>query len=141
MAGGCIGKYFAIDPDGSIFHCGEFMFDPNYNLGNIQTIDFEALQSADKIQDLNRANSESIRTLDCPWISVCNGGCPKDRYIDRIFNPTARCCGFADLIEHIWLRLEENPDLARSLGVAPSKREPVLKASRAKLARFAQNSD
>jgi uncharacterized protein len=141
LAGGCIGKYFAIDPDGSIFHCGEFMFDPNYNLGNIQTIDFEALQSADKIQYLNRANLESIRTLDCPWVSVCNGGCPKDRYINRIFNPTARCCGFADLIEHIWLRLEENPNLARSLGVEPSKQEPALKASRAKLARVAHNSD
>jgi uncharacterized protein len=120
LAGGCFGKYFAIDPDGSIFHCGEFMFDPNYNMGNIQTIDFETLQSADKIRYLNEENTESIRTLDCPWVSVCSGGCPKDRYIDRIFNPTARCCGFADLIEHIWLRLEENPVLARSLGVSPS---------------------
>lgn len=54
LAGGCIGKYFAIDPDGSVFHCDEFMFDQNYNLGNIQTTDFRALQSADKIQYLNR---------------------------------------------------------------------------------------
>jgi uncharacterized protein len=129
LAGGCIGKYFAIDPDGYIFHCGEFMFDSDYNLGNIETIDFETLQSADKIRYLDERNSEGIRTLDCPWVSVCSGGCPKDRYIDRIFNPTARCCGFAGLIEHIWLRLEEDPVLARCLAVWPSKRQPAPKAS------------
>ncbi|HYY26765.1 MAG TPA: radical SAM protein [Chthoniobacterales bacterium] len=127
LAGGCIGKYFAIDPDGSIFHCDEFMFDQNYNLGNIQTTDFQALQSADKIQYLNRENSENIRTLDCPWVSVCNGGCPKDRYINRIFGLTARCCGFADLIEHISLRLEEKPNLAKSLSLPPVKRDPSVK--------------
>jgi uncharacterized protein len=126
LAGGCIGKYFAIDPDGSIYHCDEFMFDQNYNLGNIQTTDFQALQSGDKIQYLNRENSENIRTLDCPWISVCNGGCPKDRYISRIFGLTDRCCGFADLIEHIWSRLEENPNLAGSLSFPPVKRDPSV---------------
>jgi uncharacterized protein len=141
LAGGCIGKHFAIDPDGSVFHCDEFMFDPSYNLGNIRTIDFEALQSADKIQYLSRANFENIRTLDCPWLSVCNGGCPKDRYVDRIFNPAARCCGFADLIEHIWLRLEENPNLAGGLGLPPRKREPNVNAGRTKPTLAANNSD
>lgn len=127
LAGGCIGKYFAIDPDGSIFHCDEFMFDQNYNLGNIRTTDFQALQSTDKIQYLNRENDENIRALDCPWVSVCNGGCPKDRYINRKFGLTARCCGFADLIEHIWLRLEENPSLAGKLGLPPLTRILSLK--------------
>jgi uncharacterized protein len=126
LAGGCIGKYFAIDPDGSVFHCDEFMFDQTYNLGNIQTIDFETLQGGDKIRYLDRENDENIRTLDCPWVSVCNGGCPKDRYLNRIFNPTARCCGFADLIEHILLRLEENPDLMGRLGFPPLSKEASL---------------
>src|SRR5215469_3816703 len=122
LAGGCIGKYFAIDPDGSVFHCDEFMFDQAYNLGNIRTTDFQALQRTDKIQYLDRENNESIQALDCPWVSVCNGGCPKDRYLNRIFGLTAHCCGFADLIEHILLRLEENPNLAGSLSLPPLKR-------------------
>jgi uncharacterized protein len=125
LAGGCIGKYFAIDPDGSVFHCDEFMFDPTYNLGNIRTTDFQALQRSDKIQYLNRDNYESIQALDCPWVSVCNGGCPKDRYLNRLFGLTGRCCGFADLIEHIWLRLEENPTLAGRLGFPPLAPTPV----------------
>jgi uncharacterized protein len=127
LAGGCIGKYFAIDPDGSVFHCDEFMFDQAYNLGNIRTTDFEALQRTEKIQHLNRENCENIQTLDCPWVSVCNGGCPKDRYINRMFGLTTRCCGFADLIEHIVLRLEENPSLAGRLGFPPLTRGSSLK--------------
>ncbi len=126
LAGGCIGKYYAIDPDGSIFHCDEFMFDPNYNLGNIRTTDFRELQNTDKFQYLNRENNENIRALDCPWISICNGGCPKDRYINRIFGVKDRCCGFAELIEHILSRLEENPNLAGSLGF-PTLRRDVAK--------------
>jgi uncharacterized protein len=127
LAGGCIGKYFAIDPDGFVFHCDEFMFDQTYNLGNIRTTDFQALRSTDKFQFLNSENSENIRALDCPWVSVCNGGCPKDRYINRILGVTTGCCGFADLIEHILLRLEENPNLAGRLGFPPLTRESSLK--------------
>jgi uncharacterized protein len=127
LAGGCIGKYFAIDPDGSVFHCDEFMFDPTYNLGNIRTTDFQAMQRSDKIQYLNRDNYESIQALDCPWVSVCNGGCPKDRYLSRLFGLTGRCCGFADLIEHILLRLAENPNLAGRLGFPPLAPDPSLK--------------
>ena len=127
LAGGCIGKYFSIDPDGSVFHCDEFMFDPTYNLGNIRTTDFQAMQRSDKIQYLNRDNYESIQALDCPWVSVCNGGCPKDRYLSRLFGLTGRCCGFADLIEHIWLRLAENPNLAGRLGFPPLAPDPSLK--------------
>ena len=127
LAGGCIGKYFSIDPDGSVFHCDEFMFDPTYNLGNIRTTDFQAMQRSDKIQYLNRDNYESIQALDCPWVSVCSGGCPKDRYLNRLFGLTGRCCGFADLIEHILLRLEENPNLAGRLGFPPRTRDSSLK--------------
>jgi radical SAM protein with 4Fe4S-binding SPASM domain len=103
------------------------MFDQAYNLGNIRTTDFQALRRTDKIQYLNKENYENIRALDCPWVSVCNGGCPKDRYLNRIFGLTARCCGFADLIEHILFRLEENPNLAGRLGFPPLTRDPSLK--------------
>lgn len=127
LAGSCFGKYFTIDPDGSVFHCDEFMFDQAYNLGNIRTTDFQALQRTDKIQSLDRENSENLQALDCPWVSVCNGGCPKDRYINRLFGRTTRCCGFAHLIEHILLRLEENPNLTGRLGFLPLTREPSLK--------------
>jgi uncharacterized protein len=107
LAGGCIGAYFAVDVVGDVYHCDEFMFDPEYRLGNIAVDDFGQPALSMNIEALSRRNAKEIARLDCPWLRICNGGCPKDRYVGRRFasDGNVRCCGFADLIEHIWSRI------------------------------------
>jgi len=115
LAGGCIGAYFAVDMVGDIYHCDEFMFDPEYRLGNITVDDLGQPALSVNIQALSRRNAEEIARLDCPWLPICNGGCPKDRYVGRKFasDGNVRCCGFADLIEHISSRIGAARALAR----------------------------
>jgi serine-type anaerobic sulfatase-maturating enzyme len=115
LAGGCLGKYFAVDPKGEVYHCDEFMNDPKYRLGNIARENFKDFISGPQIENLKEENKCQIQKLDCKWFPICNGGCPKDRYLARIFAEERgiQCCGFADLIEHIHARLIENPDVAR----------------------------
>ena len=107
LAGGCIGAYFAVDMIGDVYHCDEFMFDPEYRLGNITVHDLWQPVMSVKIQALSQRNAEEIERLDCPWLPICNGGCPKDRYVERSFarEGKVRCCGFADLIAHISSRI------------------------------------
>jgi uncharacterized protein len=121
LAGDCIGTYFAIDPDGDVFHCDEFMFDPAYRLGNVRMDDFEGLRNGVTVRSLKSRNAEQIESLDCPWLAVCNGGCPKDRYVGERLNRDVHCCGFADLIEHIWSRIAVNVSTLRSPGPVPRR--------------------
>jgi uncharacterized protein len=116
LAGGCIGKFFGVNTNGDIYHCDEFMADPRYIVGNVVNNNFEDIISGIQIDALKKENEDQIRLLDCKWVQICNGGCPKDRYVARMFagreGKQIHCCGYADLIEHIQSRLLENPKVA-----------------------------
>ena len=127
LAGACIGAYFAVDMIGDVYHCDEFMFDPEYRLGNITVDDLSEPAMSVKIQALSQRNAEEIEHLDCPWLPICNGGCPKDRYVGRRFawDGKVQCCGFADLIAHISSRIGATPGLTHGNVPGPvSRRVP-----------------
>jgi uncharacterized protein len=115
LAGSCVGKYFAVNFNGDIYHCDEFMTDQRYRLGNVSVDDFATISSGPAINLLMRTERSNLEQLNCKWQSICNGGCPKDRYVAALYAGGApiRCCGYADLIEHIQSRIAENPRLAQ----------------------------
>jgi uncharacterized protein len=117
LAGNCIGKYFAVNTNGDLYHCDEFMHDPEYKVGNIILNDFHEILSSSQLEHLKRDNENELQQLDCKWLNICNGGCPKDRYVSRLFSKDHRlqCCGFSDIIEHIQNRLSENPEIGQLL--------------------------
>lgn len=103
LAGNCIGKYFGIDFKGNVYHCDEFMFDEKYNLGNIHESSFDNIINNNRLTTLVNNNIINLSHLDCKWKTVCNGGCPKDRYVFDIQNNgrTVSCCGWSEIIDHI----------------------------------------
>jgi uncharacterized protein len=114
LKGNCIGKYFGINFNGDVYHCDEFMFDPEYNLGNIVNDNFDHIASSKSIATLQARNKEEIDQLQCKWLPICNGGCPKERYVSRkLLNSAVRCCGYSDLIEHIVQRISQDPKIAK----------------------------
>jgi serine-type anaerobic sulfatase-maturating enzyme len=114
LEGNCIGKYFGINFNGDVYHCDEFMFDSSYKLGNVITDGFAEMRSSKQISMLRTENESEIGNLQCKWTPVCNGGCPKDRYVAKIFsNGPIKCCGYADLIDHIVKRISEDPKIAK----------------------------
>jgi uncharacterized protein len=115
LEGNCIGKYFGINFNGDIFHCDEFMFDPVYKIGNVINDNFDDIALSNKIAMLKARNEDEIHKLQCKWLPICNGGCPKDRYVNRklVDKGVVRCCGFSDLIEHIVKRISQDPKIAK----------------------------
>jgi uncharacterized protein len=114
LEGDCIGKYFGVNFNGDIYHCDEFMFDPEYKLGSVMSSGFDSVLSSDHIAKLRTENESEVNQLACKWLPVCNGGCPKDRYVGKkISGGTVKCCGYSLLIEHIVERISKDPKIAK----------------------------
>lgn len=121
LAGKCIGKYFGISPEGDVYHCDEFMFHESYKLGNILENDFKQILASHKLLEMREYNQRQIDALNCKWKNVCNGGCPKDRFVLGHYDhsvATVDCCGWSTIIEHISQRLSDS--IAKVAGVAPN---------------------
>jgi uncharacterized protein len=108
FAGNCLGNNFAIEANGEVSHCDKFQGDPEYYLGNIAELTFPEIRRTKRFHTLavkEKKELEAIRS--CSWFKYCNGGCPHDSYIARKITPEYgdTCCGYGDLIEHIYTRV------------------------------------
>jgi uncharacterized protein len=113
LAGGCLGKYYLIEPNGDVAHCDLFLGDARYTLGNILTHDFAALRGGAPLRALQAENERALDAMRaCPDFALCNGWCPHERYLSARHNPMheAGCCGLRDLIAHIRRRIPEERD-------------------------------
>lgn len=109
LAGGCLGRYFLVEPQGQIAHCDLFLGDPSYTLGNVQQNSFAEIRDSPALLALRTKYNESImRMRECSYFSVCNGWCPHERYLSIRHNPhhQENCCGLSDLIAHINSRIQ-----------------------------------
>jgi serine-type anaerobic sulfatase-maturating enzyme len=124
LAGGCLGKYFLIEPNGDVAHCDLFLGDQRYTLGSVVTHDFSDFRSSEAILALQAENERKLDAMrPCPEFNVCNGWCPHERYTSIRHNLSHRddCCGLRPLIEHIRARISEEPEgstASRPLAVA-----------------------
>lgn len=121
LAGGCLGHYFIVEPNGDIAHCDLFLGDPAYSFGNVTTTSFPEILRSEKLAQLKTANNQAVDVMRkrCPEFKTCMGGCPHDRYISYRHNPehSAGCCGQYELISHIRSRLQTQPPRPARLAV------------------------
>lgn len=105
--GGCVGKYFSVEPTGEIFHCDRFSPDERYGVGSIQ--DGTASLSTGRIEKIRdgAARGEDTFRKSCRWSAICNGGCPHDREYDPRPEGDAGCCGLDSLIADMVERVNE----------------------------------
>ena len=70
-----------IEKDGSVFACDHFVR-PEYCLGSIETDSLDTLmQSPEQTRfGLEKKDALTAACRSCPWLSLCHGGCPKDRF-------------------------------------------------------------
>ncbi len=76
------GQAMALEHNGDLYSCDHFV-EPNYYLGNILETPMVDLVSAEKQQrfGLNKRDSLSPRCRQCEYLFVCNGECPKNRFV------------------------------------------------------------
>jgi uncharacterized protein len=84
MAPTC-GRALIVEADGSVYSCDHFVFD-EYRIGDI--ISSHLAELADSSVQLNfgveKHASLPKQCRDCTWLVFCNGGCPKDRFIQSV---------------------------------------------------------
>ncbi|UKK51674.1 anaerobic sulfatase-maturation protein [Prevotella sp. E13-17] len=80
MAETC-GHASVLEANGDLYSCDHFVF-PEYKLGNIHKQTITEMMYSDRQLTFGRGKRNGLpqQCLSCPWLFVCNGGCPKDRF-------------------------------------------------------------
>lgn len=84
------GSALAIEFNGDVYSCDHYV-EPNYLLGNIhQTRNLKELVFSKKQVAFGEEKANLPKVCQqCPVIRLCNGGCPKDRFLHGKFNSDA----------------------------------------------------
>ncbi len=76
------GQALAIEHNGDVYSCDHYVF-PENRLGNILETPLEKLVYSGKQIQFGKEKETTLPQYcrECPFLFVCNGGCPKDRFI------------------------------------------------------------
>ncbi|MBK8021254.1 MAG: anaerobic sulfatase maturase [Chloroflexi bacterium] len=99
------GSALALEHNGDVYSCDHFV-EPKHRLGNLVDIPLADLVVSEHQRSFGLAKRDTLPQycLDCPVRFICNGGCPKDRFIET---PTGEpglnflCAGFKAFFTHI----------------------------------------
>lgn len=77
------GRVVAVEHDGGIYSCDHFVNSENY-LGNLTVDSLGELVESPRQRAFGDAKKDLLPRYcrDCPVLFLCNGGCPKDRFVD-----------------------------------------------------------
>ena len=117
LAGQCVARHLGVNVNGDVYHCDRYVTDNDYRLGNVHKNSFAEIFESEKVELLQARNARRVEGYgDCPWLAVCNGGCPHNAYIAERsvsgYDPT--CCGEASLIGHIEQRVRGSLEAAHT---------------------------
>jgi len=75
------GRALVVEADGGVYSCDHFV-NPDHCLGNLATSDLKDLANSPVQDAFGNAKHDALprQCLECPWLRLCNGGCPKDRF-------------------------------------------------------------
>lgn len=109
-AGLCIhaetcGLAVALEHNGDLYSCDHYV-EPEHLLGNILETPMIELISSDKQRAFGSAKRDSLPQycLDCDVRFACNGGCPRNRFIETPSGDAGLnylCTGYKDFFHHI----------------------------------------
>ena len=112
------GLALAMEHNGDVYSCDHYV-EPGYRLGNIREIPLNEIVVMDRQQQFGRAKRDTLPQycLDCEVRFVCNGGCPKNRFIrtpDGEAGLNYLCAGYRAFFNHVRPTMEfMNRELAQ----------------------------
>ena len=80
----CCGRALIVEMDGGVYSCDHYVF-PDYRIGDIKTSHLRDLVELPVQLRFGDNKRDLLHNLcrACSWLSVCNGGCPKDRFVTQ----------------------------------------------------------
>lgn len=129
------GRVPVIEEDGAVYACDHFV-DPAHRLGNVASGSLEKLANSDAQLAFGEAKRAALtgQCRRCPWLAVCNGGCPKDRFAlsaDGEPGHHVLCPGFEKFFAHAKPAVERMMALSRA-GMGPAEIMAELKNTTSK---------
>ncbi len=99
------GLAMAMEHNGDVYSCDHYV-EPDYKLGNIMDIPLNEIVVLDEQKKFGQDKKDTLPQycLDCEVRFVCNGGCPKNRFIktpDGEEGLNYLCAGYRAFFNHI----------------------------------------
>lgn len=114
-AGVCVhepicGHAASVEADGSLYSCDRYAFDL-YKLGNITETPLSAMMENNRKFGMYKADGLAQECIDCHYLGLCWGGCPKDRYATAVGRKNQNryknylCSGYKAFFAHVERRV------------------------------------
>ncbi|QOQ39423.1 anaerobic sulfatase maturase [Trueperella pecoris] len=98
------GNNLALEFNGDVYACDHWV-EPEWKLGNICETGFTELVAGETMRQFSRKKRTELPHAchKCPVLRLCNGGCPKDRFIDTGNDAPQNylCSGYQQFYTHI----------------------------------------
>jgi uncharacterized protein len=123
------GDYLVVDHNGDVYPC-DFFVEPDRRLGNVMGESLAGLFASARQEEFGSAKAAlPAPCAGCRWLSICRGGCPKDRLRDPRDGGTSHFCGaYRMLFDHAdadlkaltdaWRRKAEEEEARRARAAA-----------------------
>jgi uncharacterized protein len=139
------GLGMALEHNGDLYSCDHFV-EPNHYLGNILKTPMIDLVASEKQRRFGQGKKDSLPRYcrDCEFLSICNGECPKNRFLETPDGEPGLnylCAGYKAFFKHADKPMRIMADLLRRNRPASevmaflAKEEADLKKKLAKLGR------
>ena len=133
MAPTC-GRAVIVEKDGSVYSCDHFV-NPEHRVGSLETAHLGELVESPIQRDFGADKQRNLpgRCRACAWLAICNGGCPKDRFIDDEngdYGLYYLCDGLRQFFAHAETPLKQVTALMNK-GVSPAEIMARLRAEEA----------
>lgn len=99
LGGNCVGTFISIEADGRVSHCDKYTGDAAYEYGNLFETGLDELLRGPRAQEIAERAYAGLPGLEgCRHFTLCQGGCPHERYV-RAEREFVDCCGMAPLFD------------------------------------------
>lgn len=126
------GNNFAMEFNGDVYACDHWV-EPEWFVGNIAQHDFFDLATSETMRAfaLKKRVQLTAQCRRCPHLRVCNGGCPKDRFVASVDGEDGHnylCRGYTRFYRHARPAIAAMARLLQ-MGRAPAEIcDPVIRA-------------
>ena len=75
------GSAFALESNGDMYACDHYVY-PEFKLGNIHQTDIDTINHSEANRHFAQQKQRTLSRdcQQCPYLSLCHGGCPKHRF-------------------------------------------------------------
>lgn len=117
------GNNLAMEFNGDVYACDHWV-EPDWRLGNVHQTSFAELAATPTMRAFAQKKNDQLtqQCLRCPVRSMCNGGCPKDRFVESVDGETGQnylCEGYGSFYSTI------RPDLVAMARLIRAGRAPA----------------